>query len=1164
MSTIFNNLTEPFPLNNYDGWEEVGAYDDNKINKIQDTIGTGGLAYFKLGTSIPTPFARIMLFDQAFRSVTDPTDNSSIYGKLVSEALDFLEFIFEYGKDITVKRWSFTDDINALRGIAPGAGAGAGAGVWVPAAPAGTPVTSHTLLADCLQNMKDDLDCLKNTVTGATIPTNEIYLFYYNDILIGGSSPYTLVFTSPNWQRKVQDLGTFVGKAGNQLFPDYKSTSVTGTPLHDRNAEFILFLIEYRKMYGGNIEGCSLFDYVQRDIPYITQRYANAATLINSIIGGAIRVSDYFDSNNNNQKYIMLADNANAVGGISILVAGLFPIAYRKAMPITGSDYEIDADKPSFVLTDKDSAQHEIKNVLVLNNEGLGANAKYIGGKPWDTATIIPENITDVPLYCRTLPGPGNTPQPFICADDIFEKYLVVLPYNVDRDCFETFATQDSKYLLPLKKMFFNFFDIDYLNKHLKITINGDKYTFELRVRVKYNSGNNYLTLVKTYDNSSIKKLGSYAVAVHPSHREMNNPQSNNYTVMTQGDNAAITGLAFYETSDPQSAIMVNKVDRPDAIKSQYYRINQAFDFIEIAAKFESSSVNALIVPKFHKAYLSPTATNDWSFAVDFGTSNTYIAASNNANLVPSTFEMPSKESQVLYLYKINKESDFNSIEYGQAIQLQFVGSFHEQASRGFAPHRVDNGGIACYPFKTIMCESNNFDSSTPTDRREHLFSKISIGFYIDHEAFERQSNYKYRTDIKWAAEHTQGTQLLNAQKRIELYCEQIAWMLKNKIAMHSSDTIQQKDKFTLYFTYPSSMSAISISTMTNAWINALGNNVTVVPITESEAPYYYIARTNSQMLNVANFLNIDIGGGTTDMFFVTNDGGGKTGHYTSVRFAGNDIWGDGVDNLTRMTNGFYTYATSNMDNGKDNIEEHHNMMNSHGMNSSDMMAYIFSHYENDITTLLRSSELKRLLFVHYGAIVYHVAMILNKNNWDIPQTINFTGMGSKYLNIIAPGDVCLKTLTGKLIKKFTGKELPYDFQVLYDATTAKKATAKGAILKNSVAANHQITTVQQFKVLGLTNDRQTYADITDEDKSEIINLFNTFIDNFLGDNEIIRLLRNEFECDITTEFISDLKQEASDSYDTVKYNIRNMNSDIQDTLFFWPLRNAIYRLSMK
>ena len=35
MSTIFNNLTGSSPLNNYDGWEEVGAYDDNKINKIQ-------------------------------------------------------------------------------------------------------------------------------------------------------------------------------------------------------------------------------------------------------------------------------------------------------------------------------------------------------------------------------------------------------------------------------------------------------------------------------------------------------------------------------------------------------------------------------------------------------------------------------------------------------------------------------------------------------------------------------------------------------------------------------------------------------------------------------------------------------------------------------------------------------------------------------------------------------------------------------------------------------------------------------------------------------------------------------------------------------------------------------------------------------------------------
>ena len=50
---IFNNLDATFLaqgslLSKYDGWEKSGKYDGDKINKITDTQGGGGIGYLLL------------------------------------------------------------------------------------------------------------------------------------------------------------------------------------------------------------------------------------------------------------------------------------------------------------------------------------------------------------------------------------------------------------------------------------------------------------------------------------------------------------------------------------------------------------------------------------------------------------------------------------------------------------------------------------------------------------------------------------------------------------------------------------------------------------------------------------------------------------------------------------------------------------------------------------------------------------------------------------------------------------------------------------------------------------------------------------------------------------------------------------------------------------
>lgn len=173
MAKIFKNTDNKFSDEvglHLDGWDSTIPYGNQRIAHITDTVGAG-IALAKMGTSIPTPFARMLIFNAAFAQVNSPAlghDSDSVYGKLVSECLDFLEFLFNYGNRIDIKRWNVEQEINNLRASTS---------------------KKHNALADSMEKFIRDLQ------------VKDIYLFYYDNVLIGGSSPYTLVYTSPNWQR---------------------------------------------------------------------------------------------------------------------------------------------------------------------------------------------------------------------------------------------------------------------------------------------------------------------------------------------------------------------------------------------------------------------------------------------------------------------------------------------------------------------------------------------------------------------------------------------------------------------------------------------------------------------------------------------------------------------------------------------------------------------------------------------------------------------------------------------------------------------------------------------------------------------------------------------------------------------------------------------------
>ena len=70
------------------------------------------------------------------------------------------------------------------------------------------------------------------------------------------------------------------------------------------------------------------------------------------------------------------------------------------------------------------------------------------------------------------------------------------------------------------------------------------------------------------------------------------------------------------------------------------------------------------------------------------------------------------------------------------------------------------------------------------------------------------------------------------------------------------------------------------------------------------------------------------------------------------------------------------------------------------------------------------------IVFIHYAALMYNVARLINKLGIDIPDNLSFTGMGSKYINLISSDSNVIRDLTKLLLEKYTGKKVNDAFSI--------------------------------------------------------------------------------------------------------------------------------------
>lgn len=1138
MAKIFNNINKSlYPAEsslNLSGWEKTIAYDTNRVPHITDTVGSG-IALSKMGTSIPTPFARVFLFKTAFEMVNgsaDGADDNSAYGKLVSECLDFLEFIYLYGDAIELKTWNVNGNITALKGSGS---------------------KGHKILGKSLENFALNLG------------VKDIYLIYYNGVLIGGTSPFTLVYTSPNWQR-VKNITNACGLAGNQLFPDYSQPNTVATPLYKRDLGFRTMLTRYYVAFCDvpGMSATSFFKYIYRNqnMYDVEMKKYFADITGESPYDVAMFRNDYACVKANMTEIDILG-----IGGASTLF--LATTAPEPAPDATISeDYKIAATVDN----------GNVNRPLVLFEGGI-TGATYVAGKPLPNGVDIVRN-PDEPLDSRILPGGQNIRYPYLTDTDFLQEKIIKVGYKVDTNNFMTFGIQtvgNGDYLLPLRKEIFEYFKpsdfVDDSVHGLSIKLEElDKETVKVHLTIPVQFKDRpYIELVHTYYKDDIVELKNYpnvfSIGVFPSYRILGNAVPNIYSVLVLDAKKQVT-TRYYALKDGKVEVVADVVSKSRLTNGgRYDELKQTFDICEV----ETNGAKALLLPNF-KEITPANGGGDTVVGIDFGTTNTYICFSTDGGGDPKSLEITRDDMQVLMLNKINLDKGNFGDDYRNSMYM--MSPYITSLDREFVPLLLGDQSNVAYPFRTVTCET--FDPQNGFDKiaNPQLFADINIGFNFLKELVDLPKE-KYNTNIKWDIEEGNTNEPLTVkQNRVRAFCYQNAWMIKNKLMLLQNP----RTSFTVFITFPYTMKRTVRNEIAGYWEEAFDKimgrgNVVIERVTESIAPYYSIISNDGNFTD--NALNIDIGGGTTDMLFA--DVENKKFFYTSSKFAGDDIWGDGkhLVNNNQKDNGFVkdfeTKLASHSLLVSDDRSKGYEQYKSLVKKSADLMSYIFR-YEDEFkyTGYIRQSKdkLMPVLCVHLGAILYHVAQVLTERHITIPSTIKFSGMGAKYIHIISDNESDVQDIVKMLLSAFMESlsgdkcKMPRNFKVSFQ-NNAKEVTAQGAMLLNhNSLQNIRDYDKEPLCVFGIDKeigDELEYEDVP-KYKNDVLKSYDKFLDAFVRDKKITRFFKEEFGIIFTDELVNKLENEASQSFDLMS---RNTNADyVSETMFFWPLKNGLYAAS--
>jgi len=1134
--------------NNIEDWQITEAYGSNAINAIKDPAGESASRQI---TSIPSPFARMDLIQTAFRRINESRalDGSTIFHKMVSDALDVAELFFNYDRfadKLQLMVWDRHQDLQQLLN---------------------SPNPKHKRLGETLR-----LYLEQDRQAHNFDELNSIYLLNYiaggpgKINIIGGTSPSTLFFTSANELNYV-----------NIQFGTKRVFSTTYHALYKRDIELQKYL------YG-----------LQRYFPAFNSKFKE--------------VDDYLTTNygfipEEVRQYIMHLTEADFTNSYAQLTVG----GDGNKVEVLGFPLRKKIDEPSNIAERSDfviaSTKSSVKP-LVLPNEKFTEKLIYTTDF-WD-ANLKAPHVDTREIAKRKLPFVGDN-YPYLTISDFLEPYIIRTVYPIQKakyfdGNFSDSQQQTKGFVLPIKKEFFNYFDISFLQGFTPdgkpvfemYSGAGGGLTVTLRVPVKkgyisfqriYYPSSNELSIEKadSEHNKGLIVENQFSLTVFPFYKTAAQ-YSNVYRIaLLDRDILPLTksrryALKFFKNSSyvsldgPNSranettgveevAIRAEKSrskKSADGLSSTYYVLEDGFDFMEVN---DGSGHKGIVIPLFKE--IEP-GTEKFTFAVDFGTTNTHIEY-RRGDAEPVPFEINEEDLQMASLHDpAIEEADISLSGTGSAALILTLP--HE-----FLPLTLGKKHAHAFPTRTAIHynESTDFGSST------YALADLNLSFTYEKELIPK--NIKFDTNLKWSDFKANTKEL----KKVDAYFENLMLMIRNKVLLNGGDP----DKTELIWFYPSSMLPFKIGMMEFKWANLFKRYITdkrsPMKLSESIAPFYYFKNRLGVTATERPVVSIDIGGGTSDIVVYTKN---HPEVLTSIRFAANTIFGDGY-NSNPALNGFVKkYSEKFKDLG---IVSYYLPKLQH---SEDIAGFFFSLENNrDLQKrnidasfareLHQDADFRIVFLVFYSAIIYHLAKLIKAKGLEIPAYITFSGTGSKVIDFADPSPKlkALSKLTKALFtwiadkKEVTSVSDSIETIELKQYENPKEITCKGGLMIDQEIDIENIKSVLLGDTSGrlIENEPLDYNAITDDVIDSVLVEYRNFIDSLFDLHKTINFSQ-EFGVNPTTMAIAKkaLTVKAKEYLLLgIEQQLKELNEDksvtIAESLFFYPLVGGLNKLAL-
>ena len=1132
-------------------WFDSDLYNKKIIDTIHDPT-----ALKLMPTSIPSPFARIDLVKTAFKYVVDKQDldGDTAYHQLVSDCLDVGQIIFERDKHeskLKIEKWDRDIDLEKLRT---------------------SQKPKHKLLYETLdlfikQDGKD-YNFEDQPVT---------YIIKYNNRIIGATSPVTLFFTPDNDLNSV-DIQFSIANGQDKVFDKIYM------PLYKRDESYIKFLFSFFYAHSKLTDSMKeVWNYLELNLKRLEQTNSK---LYNTILNHV--------KPNAEKEYANYEDSDTGTKGDDILILGCH---YKKK---TSDNSQIEQKSEFVINSTKINPQKYLIKPLALQNQ-FSKPYIYISGQ-WSSNNTVPY-YDPSELKDRRLPETDDK-YPYLTVSDFLEKYIIRLVYPINKEKYFDGNLQLGKennlgYALPIKKLYFDFFGIEDLKRNLKMSVNAmgsitvtldvpvkggkvtferkydvvqiaeipepdesrnqgyileNKFSFSLFPPVKSPTKNHFRALLLDRDISGVFSGNKYDLYFQKI-EEIEITDSNN---TKRKINSVKETKPLLDSDDKRFRTRCDK--ESEGVTSQFYVLEDDFDFIEVKHSFASG----ILVPKFERS----NGSDKYTFAIDFGTSNTHIESIINGQKTPQPFEILDKDLQLATLH----DPRITDIQEGFPYIIELIHYI-------LVPEKIDRKSDSKFPVRTAIGEYKNLNYNKGVS----TLADCNIPFYFENKTGLENFPTKIKTDLKWLnIEEEENKQSVNA------FLEELLFLIRNKVLLNGGNI---RETSIIWF-YPSSMDSGKVDRLEKIWQriyrNYFSDDVSKVrSISESITPYYHFAN-GGKASSFATVVSIDIGGGTTDVVVYDQR---KPKLLTSFKFAGNALYGDGYDGNSE-NNGFVLKYTNSIkskitDNNLSNLLGVYNEI-SQDKQSRDIISFFFSLEKNktikekkialNFSEMLSiDKDLKIIFILFYSAIIYHIAKLLQAKGISLPRHITFSGMGSKSISILSSGNRTLESFTKIIFEKvFQTPYLEDGLTIHQEIEFPKEVTCKGALLEEKIDVDQEkikevLVGTKEPKLIKTTsinysdvnNDQSIKKDVIEEVKEFFKLIFEidsnefSFSRKFDSNPAHIDKYKEIIKKDLEDKLNDGLKEKEKELYG-------NKNAELEETLFFYPLVGVLNNLAFE